>query len=66
MILRGSGGTEGGMNGWGMNVTLKERLYKHTHIHLGMIELHADFFFQWQAKYHYTSKLSGTKYAALK
>lgn len=56
------------MNGWGMDVTLKERLYSYigTHIHLGMIELHADFFFQWQAKYHYTSKLSGTKYALLK
>lgn len=29
-----------------MYVTLKERLYRtHTHIHLDMIELHADFFF---------------------
>lgn len=48
MILRGSGGTDGWVDGW--NVTLKERLYSylvhtHTHIHLGMIELHADFFF---------------------
>lgn len=33
------------MDGWGMNVTLKERLYEHTHIHLDMIELHADFSF---------------------
>lgn len=50
-----------------MNVTVKERLYKHTHnIYLDMIELHADFFFQWQAKYHYTSKLSGTKYGLLR
>lgn len=48
------------MDGW-MNVTVKERLYglyTHTHIHLGMIELHADFFlffsffflFKWQDK----------------
>lgn len=48
-----------------MNVTLKERLYKHTHIHLGMIELHADFFFfsffllfKWQDKYDHTPLIS--------
>lgn len=56
------------MNGWGMNVTLKERLYKHTHIHLGMIELHADFLFsfvflffflfKWQDKYDHTPLIS--------
>lgn len=40
--------------------------YIRTHIHRGMIELHADFFFQWQDKYHYTSKSSGTMYALLK
>lgn len=40
-----SDGTDGWMNGWGMNVTLKERLYSYirtrTHIHL----LQADSFF---------------------
>lgn len=56
------------MDGW-MNVTVKERLYTHTHIHLGMIELHADFLFffffffffppfKWQAKYDHTPLIS--------
>lgn len=49
-----------------MSLLKKGYIGKHTHIHLDMIELHADFFFQWQDKNHYTSKLSGTKYALLK
>lgn len=61
-----SGGTEGWMDGWGMNVTVKERLYKHTHKHLDMIELHAYFLFfflffflfKWQAKYDHTPLIS--------
>lgn len=47
-------------------MSLLKKGYISTHIYLDMIELHADFFFQWQHKYHYTSKLSGTKYALLK
>lgn len=51
------------MDGW-MNVTAKERLYSYigTHIHLGMIELHADFLFfflfKWQDKYDHTPLIS--------
>lgn len=40
--------------------------YIRTHIHLGMIDCMQILLFQWQDKYHYTSKLSGTKYALLK
>lgn len=49
-------------------MSLLKKGYIRTHIYtwVGMIELHADFFFQWQAKYHYTSKSSGTMYALLK